>query len=409
MKEDNQKQRENMKRAVFLLTLMILFTSISSCSRPEEGIHIIEMVQQEFAPDKRVAIFDVTGNVNKRTLYLTGETNLPAAIKSLEEKLTDAQITFVNDIRILPDKKDLKNKTWGVITVSVANIRMEPSNAAEMATQAILGTPVRIYKKTEKGNYYRVQTPDGYLGWIDNNSVRLMDQRQFDAWRDASKVIYLEDHGYVYERPGVNKRVSDLVAGSLLEKIQSVKEYVIVAFPDGRRGVIPDTEVKDFKEWLETRNPTITSILKTSERYMGTPYLWGGASTKMMDCSGFTKTVFFMNGVIIPRDASQQVNEGILLTENVDWLEKVPEASLVFFGRKATEDTPQRVWHVGIWIGNGQMIHEDGPLKIEALDPILPSFNKNRYDTFFSARNYLDALGTGQIVWIKDHEWYVSK
>jgi len=398
-----------MKRSVFLLSLLILYTLISSCSRPEEGIYIIDAVRQEFAPDKRVAIFDVNGEVSNGKLHLTGETSLPSAMESLEERLAELKIKFVNDVQILPDKKDLKNRTWGVVTVSVANIRVEPSNGAEMATQAILGTPVRIYKKTEKGSYYRVQTPDGYLGWIDNNSFKLMDQKQFDAWRDASKVIYLEDHGYVYERPGVNKRVSDLVAGSLLEKIQSVKDHVIVAFPDGRRGVIPDAEVMDFMEWLETRNPTIPSILKTSERYMGTPYLWGGTSTKMMDCSGFTKTVFFLNGVIIPRDASQQVHEGIFLTDNVEFLEKVPEASLVFFGRKATKDTPQRVWHVGIWLGNGQMIHEDGPLKIEALDPILPSFNKNRYDTFFSARNYLDAIGSGQIVWIKDHEWYVSK
>lgn len=398
-----------MRRTVFLCILLCSCAFITSCSRPEDGIPVIEAVRQEFAPDKRVAIFDVTGDAAKGKLHLTGETNLPAAIKSLEKKLTDAQITFVNDIRILPDKKDLKNKAWGVVTVSVANIRVEPSNSAEMATQAILGTPVRIYKKTDKGNYYRIQTPDGYLGWIDNNSIKLMDQRQFDAWRDATKVIYLEDHGYVYERPEVKKRVSDLVAGSLLEKIQPVKDYVIVAFPDGRRGVIRDSEVMDFNEWLETRNPTTNTILRTAERYMGTPYLWGGTSTKMMDCSGFTKTVFFMNGVIIPRDASQQVHEGIFLTDNVEYLEKVPEASLVFFGRKATEDTPERVWHVGIWIGNGQMIHEDGPLKIEALDPILPSFNKNRYDTFFSARNYLKAIGTGQIVRIKDHEWYVSK
>jgi gamma-D-glutamyl-L-lysine dipeptidyl-peptidase len=391
----------------FLVNLSLLFLSCGQLSESEE---IIWSVNDEFAPDKRVAIFDVTAEKQSGQIRLKGETNLTAAMEILEKRLTDAGITYINHVQMLPDLEALDNKCRGVITVSVANIRVTPSNGAEMATQAILGTPVRIYKKNEKGSYYYIQTPDGYLGWIDNNSVKRINQEKFDAWRKASRIIYLEDNGYVFKKPDVQSRkVSDLTAGNILEKTGKEGSFYKIRFPDSREGYVLENESMDFKRWLKTRNPSTENIIETSYRFIGLPYLWGGTSTKMMDCSGFTKMVFFLNGIILPRDASQQVYEGILLTEDPGRLEKVDPASLVFFGRKATEDSPQRVWHVGLWLGEGLMIHEDGPLKIESLDPNVEPFNKRRYDTFFSARNFIDAIGEGQLIPVQEHDWYVMK
>jgi cell wall-associated NlpC family hydrolase len=55
---------------------------------------------------------------------------------------------------------------------------------------------------------------------------------------------------------------------------------------------------------------TEASLVATARTLMGAPYLWGGTSAKGMDCSGFTKTIYLMNGLILPRDASQQVHVG---------------------------------------------------------------------------------------------------
>lgn len=399
-----------MKRLVFLLSMVVLSHFMISCGSVDKSFQIIEEVRNQFAPDKRVAVFDITADRENGRLVIRGETNLPAALNTLETKLKEKGITFTNDVRLLPDLEELDNRNWGVITVSVANIRVTPSNAAEMATQAILGTPVRLYKRNDKGSYYYAQTPDGYLGWIDNSSIQPMDKKTFDTWRQSSRIIFLEDYGYVYSSPdNQSRKVSDLVAGNLLMKRGKEGSFFHVVFPDGREGYVADSKSMDFKRWLKTRNPSTENIIETAHRFMGIPYLWGGASTKMMDCSGFTKIVFFLNGVILPRDASQQVTEGIFLTENVDELENVPPASLVFFGKEATENSPWRVWHVGLWLGEGLMIHEDGPLKIESLDPDTTPFNQRRYDTFYSARNFLDAIGSGQIISIADHEWYLNK
>ena len=93
------------------------------------------------------------------------------------------------------------------------------------------------------------------------------------------------------------------------------------------------------------------ALVETSKTLMGVPYLWGGTSTKGVDCSGFTKTIYYLNGMVIPRDASQQVHTGKLIDSvtNFDALEK---GDLLFFGRKATDTGTEKVVHVGMWIGN---------------------------------------------------------
>ncbi|MBR5019766.1 MAG: C40 family peptidase [Bacteroidales bacterium] len=74
-------------------------------------------------------------------------------------------------------------------------------------------------------------------------------------------------------------------------------------------------------------------------RALGVPYLWAGTSIKGVDCSGFSKSVYFLNGYMLLRNASQQYKTG----EPVDvsqGLDNLQPADLVFFGREATEDKP---------------------------------------------------------------------
>jgi len=123
---------------------------------------------------------------------------------------------------------------------------------------------------------------------------------------------------------------------------------------------------------------------------LGVPYLWGGTSTKGMDCSGFTKTVYLMNGYVIPRDASQQITAGNDVDPQLE-LKNLQKGDLMFFGRKATDSTRQRVTHVGIWLGNneGEFIHASGRVKIGSIDPessFYDEFNRNRY---LGSRRYL--------------------
>ena len=154
-----------------------------------------------------------------------------------------------------------------------------------------------------------------------------------------------------------------------------------VQFPDGRLGVVPRNEVQNYDTWLKNLNPTADSLISLAHSFMGVPYLWGGTSTKGMDCSGFTKTLYFMNGMIIPRDASQQVLTGKSIDSTANF-ENLKKGDLLFFGRKANDSTPEKVVHVGMYIGNKEFIHASEMVRVSSIDPAAQNydaFNRNRY------------------------------
>ena len=113
--------------------------------------------------------------------------------------------------------------------------------------------------------------------------------------------------------------------------------------------------------------------------FMGIPYMWGGMSAKAIDCSGFVKMVMFLNGIILPRDASQMayVGETVDISNGFDNLKP---GDLLFFGRKATEKQKERVIHVAIYIGNKKFIHSQGYVHISSFNPDDKDFDQYKGD-----------------------------
>ncbi|MBL7794457.1 MAG: C40 family peptidase [Saprospiraceae bacterium] len=356
---------------------------------------LIAEIRTRYAPDKRTAIFDIKAQQDSLgNCHLTGETDQPEALAELLAKSRQKGLALESRIQLLPAAA-LEGHHWGVVTLSACNIRSQPRHAAELATQSTLGTALRVLKR--EGGWYLVQTPDDYLGWLDDGGFVLLDSAGYERWRSAPKVVYLPDMGFALQAPQSGAPfVSDLLAGNILLDLGREGAYAKVGFPDGRQAYVPAADVVLYQQWLYTRQPTVENILATARRFMGRPYLWGGTSGKGVDCSGFTKTVFYLNGLLLPRDASQQVHTGVDIPADTT-LYNLQPGDLLFYGRHATADTPEKVTHVAIYLGDGQIIHAAGAVKIESMRRGDPTFVEDRLRTYLRGRRVLGEAGVRRV------------
>ena len=271
----------------------------------------------------------------------------------------------------------LSAQEYGVVDISVCNLRATPDYDAEMVSQALLGTPVHIRQITDKNNWPEVQTPDTYTGWVHKDAITLMSFEDYHAWNAAPKVIVTALTGVVYaEASDRSATVSDVVAGDRLKDLGRKGRYLRVGFPDGRTGYIRRTLAKTEAEWRKGLSQETDDILATALTMNGFPYLWAGMSPKGMDCSGFVRTVLFMHDIIIPRDSGPMSRTG----ERINGLEDLQPGDLVFFGRKDT--AAPKVSHVGFYLGEGKFIHSLGLVKIGSFrpeDPEYDAYNTGRY------------------------------
>lgn len=347
----------------------------------------IAEVKAEYAPDSRVALFDVEANPTNGTYVLKGESNLPEAVNSLKQNLNAQNISFKDSIILLPSA-EMEGTSEGLIKISVANLRSAPSHSAELVTQAILGTPVKIYKK--EGTWYYIQTPEGYLAWVDYGGVTPISKEDLSAWKAAKKVIYLKTYGFAYEKPISEAQiVSDLVAGNVLEILGEENGFYQVRYPQGKTGYINQADAQPYEQWLSGLKLSGETLVETSKTLMGIPYLWGGTSAKGVDCSGYTKTIFFLNGIILPRDASQQIHTGVEVDTERKFENLIP-GDLLFFGRKATDSTSEKVIHVGMWIGDNKFIHAMGDVHISTMDPNAEDFDEYNYNRYLRTKRLLN-------------------
>jgi cell wall-associated NlpC family hydrolase len=103
-------------------------------------------------------------------------------------------------------------------------------------------------------------------------------------------------------------------------------------------------------------------IVASGEKFLHLPYLWGGMSSYGYDCSGFCYSMYKANGYIIPRDAYDQAKAGIDIEPS-----EIKPGDLLFF---AKEKGKGRIHHVGIYYGNGLLLHSPKTGKAVEIVPI---------------------------------------
>jgi hypothetical protein len=333
-----------------------------------------------------MGIFRITLETNADAIILNGEVdNAPAKSAAIEIiQRTGAKI--VDHITVLPEQR-FGEKNWGIATLSVASGREEPDHKAELGTQILMGRIVRVWKGTR--HWFYVQAPDGYLSWIEKGSFIPCARNEADAWTNAPLLIVTAFEERVLEKPrSDSESVSDVVMGDLLKRTGEKKDWLTVELPDGRTGFLPKKAAQDHKTWIQTRRPTADNIEKTARQFLGRPYLWGGNSPKGLDCSGFCKLSFLMNGIELNRNASEQVRQGTDVPLDTNF-SKLKKGDLLFFGWARSSDGPEWVTHVAIYLGNKSFIQSAEMVKISSLDPAAPNYDSYHARSLLHVRRIL--------------------
>jgi len=230
---------------------------------------------------------------------------------------------------------------------------------------------------------------------------------EMKAWSDKPKIIVTTELTFTHQRPEkTSQTVSDVVAGALLALKGQSGGFYEVEYPDGRTAFLPREMGAPYAAWLDKVKDTPETIVATAKRFMGIPYFWGGTSAKGMDCSGFTKTVYFLNGVLLPRDASQQVHVGELVdtTGGID----LKPGDLLFFGSRERPGHKERVTHVAISLGGKHFIHASADVRINSLSPADTDYSKDRDDGFLRAKRIIGVGESAGVKRLKDLPYYGS-
>lgn len=365
-------------KKIYLLLSAALLLNIGAFGQNVNALFnkISNDVMNKYAPDERDKTYDVSLIEKDGKLILVGSTTEKEAVEALVSRLADAGITAQNRIDLLPSNS-LKGKTYGIVCMSTASFNCDGRFSGESGTQALMGMPVRILEENDD-DWYRCINMEGYTAWVITRSVKAMTKAEYEDYLAKPKVFVNKKYSTLYSEKNVSSLpVSDLVWGCILidEGRQGVWRKVSVA--DGRTGYVPEEDVIDLHKWMDNAVPTEKNIVETAKQFCGFPYVWGGTSIKGVDCSGLTKSAYFLNGYVLRRDASQQCKTGDSVdvhkfvegTYTKAALANLRPGDLLFFGRKAENGRKERVTHVAIYMGDGKIIHSSNIVRINSLIP----------------------------------------
>lgn len=385
-----------MRRFLNILISGFIAAVSTMCAAQTVVDDIIESVRKEMAPDKRQTVYDIKAeNTGKNEVKVSGKISDHDIYETLMGHLRAQSAAKITDsITLLPDT------LWGQIKIAVACMRTAPKYSAEMATQAIMGMPVRLLEN--QNGWWLLQTPDGYLGWVWRGSIASKTPEALAAWRKAQRLV-VTSLGEIkaYATPATESPrevVTDLVPGNIVEgSLNDIREgKVEITLPDGRKGWADAKAFSSIEDWAaQDFNPD--KILDQAYSMEGASYLWGGTSAKATDCSGLVKVAYLSNGIILRRDASQQALIGLHLRPE-DWRD-YQAGDLMFFGEKPGG----RVTHVAIYDHDGKFVHCAGRVHRSSIDPESPDYVDR---LFFGGSRIGGYEGTEGIVYARNHPWY---
>jgi gamma-D-glutamyl-L-lysine dipeptidyl-peptidase len=217
-----------------------------------------------------------------------------------------------------------------VATVAVAPLRKAASHTSEMCSQLLFGELAFLLEK-QNGFYLIRCLFDGYEGWCAANQLQLVDHVT-ESICTTSILTEIQFKDQMIRIP-LGSILSTLNLDVLMPKDSSVQIKPILFNP--------------------------ANIRNRAMMFLNTPYLWGGKSVFGIDCSGFVQQLMKQFGIVLSRDANQQIKQG----DSVGFLQEAICGDLAFF-----DDADGNIIHVGVLLNSSTIIHAAGMVRIDSID-----------------------------------------